>query len=351
MRLKLLLLFLTLLGWNIDSLKFSTNTVQAADLVVHSTTSKRMSNGFKSAYFPTSFSKLSMQAMGVDKYSNVFPSQLVSKDSLQPTNELEQKKSFFNGWSVGLNMYQISPGLCIAKELTRDKLYLLLGANYLSFALPQSAFDAYVQERIQDPTVQSGCSLNVGRAYLGVNYRSGGLLSISAGVQLNEFTGQLVFALKEDYVFEEDVEQNGVTVKGQATIPKELIGNIRVNIVDANKFAPFLGLAIGKPVPEKRIGLRLEAGIVFQGPMQLELEEKLIDLKVNDADGNNMTYLIGEADDPAETEEVSKDVLKNIDLINYDLKNGIRTNVLFYASFSVNVRLSKIEVKPEAETW
>lgn len=255
-------------------------------------------------------------------------------DSITSSIEVEPKKrwlSFKEGWSIGVNAYQIAPGLSIAKTLIKDRLHLRLGANELVYTLPSSVLEPV----LTDTTMQGGGVLNIGRGYLALDLQVKGIFSITAGAQYNDFSGQLVFAKNTDHIIEGTVDNNGTPMNALITVPKELIGNIRIDMETA-KFAPFAGLALGRAVPKKRVGFRFEFGAVFQGATKFTLQEKLIDTGIVGADGSNITYLIGEADDPADTESVSRSILDDIQTLNDRMA---KYPVLPYISLSINVRL------------
>lgn len=252
-----------------------------------------------------------------------------STNAKQPT--AKPGFSFKNGWSVGLSLYQIAPGLTIGKTLIQDKLYLRLGFNTLAFNLPNSV----VEPISEDSTITEAGQLNITRGYLAFDYQIKGMFSITAGAQYNDFGGQLVFAKNEDYIYTETVTVNGTELDAIATIPKELIGNIRIDLESA-KFAPFVGLALGRAVPNKKLGFRFEAGLVFQGAMKATLIEKSIDTGIVGPDNENIIFLVGENEDPALTEDLSRDIIDQIADVNTQLS---KYAFLPYISFTLSYKI------------
>ena len=227
---------------------------------------------------------------------------------------------FKTDWSAGINTYNIAPGIVIGKTIIKEKLHVRLGFNTFAGNVPDAIFDLI---DLPDTIAGTG-TYDLGRIYLAVDYQIKGIFGVTAGAQVNTLKSNLKFALTKPYQGTTNDGTNNISY----TIPVGTLKPIELN-AETPTFAPFLGLTLGRTIPEKRIGFRFEVGAVFQGKMTLTSVENIFDTGINDTQNPGSTIVVDISKEKVVTDAIDsqKDVLNKF-------------TTLPYISLGVNVKIN-----------
>ncbi len=165
---------------------------------------------------------------------------------------VSEKFTMAEGWGAGLNVNTFGPGISISKTINKQ-LALRIGGNYMKYK-----FDR--EFGFEDVNVHN--DILIGKiSILGDWYPFGGF-------EIFHITGGLLYNFTKG-VF--TTSSNTTYRVGSYEFTPSDIGNLKVTVTP-NKFQPYLGIGLGRAVPENVVGFKFEIGTSYQGPPRVDME-------------------------------------------------------------------------------
>lgn len=153
---------------------------------------------------------------------------------------------------VSLSAGTLGPGVEVSHQFW-SQVALRAGGTYL----PVSG----ITQTLEDPTVDVDFTVDatLNTVYLLADYFPVGWLHLSGGAMYNALTVDAIGEPQDDYQLE------------SRTFTREQIGSLSASLEFGRKISPYVGFGLGNLAKGGRVGVTMDAGVAFTGPLSVDL--------------------------------------------------------------------------------